>query len=174
MLRHAMTNNVFCEPEAGKVAHTANSALFVRERGIRDWVGYTTEESFRCAASLIEANERWGSSIRADQSAYQIAFNTDLPMFEHMSQFPERAERFANTMTDMVSTDAYNIRHLISGFDWAQLPEESTVVDVSPSRCRSSLEAFTDWIPGWWVCWACLHRNRGKSAWFEVHCPGST
>ena len=131
MLRHAMTNNLFCEPEPGKVAHTAESALLVRQKGIRDWVGYTTEESFRCSAHLIEATERWGSSERADQSAYQVAFSTDLTMFEHMAKFPSRAERFANTMTEMTTTDAYNVRHLVKGFSWDRLEPDSTVVDVS-------------------------------------------
>lgn len=130
ILRHAMTNNIFCEPEAGKVTHTADSALLVRERGVRDWVGYTTEESFRNAAKLVEATEKWGASDRYNESAYQIAWDTDLPMFEHLGQFPDRAERFANTMTDMTSTDGYNIRHLVNGFKWEQLPEGSTVVDV--------------------------------------------
>lgn len=133
ILRHAMTNNLFREPESGKVTHTVESALLVRERGIRDWVGYTTEESFRCSGKLVEATEKWGASERANQSAYQVAFDTDQPMFEHMAQFPERAERFANTMTEMTATDAYNVRHLVDGFAWDQLPEGSTVVDVSKS-----------------------------------------
>lgn len=130
IMRHAMTNSIFREPEIGFVAHTAASALLVRNRGVRDWVGYTTEESYLCSAKLVEATEKWGMGDRTGQWAYNLAFNTQLPLFEHMEHFPERAERFANTMIDMTSTDDYHIRHLVNGFAWNQLPAGSTVVDV--------------------------------------------
>ncbi|KAK4494687.1 hypothetical protein PRZ48_014043 [Zasmidium cellare] len=133
ILRHAMTNNLFHEPHPGQIAHTASSALLIHSRGVRDWVGYTTEESFRNSSKLVEATEKWGASDRLDQSAYQVAWETELPMFEHLGKDAVRAERFANTMTDMTSTDGYNIRHLVSGFEWSSLAEGSTVVDVGGS-----------------------------------------
>ncbi|KXT03533.1 hypothetical protein AC578_1612 [Pseudocercospora eumusae] len=139
IMRHAMTNHIFREPKTGYVAHTAASALLVRNRGVRDWVGFTTEESFLCAAKLVEATEKWAKSERKDQWAYNLAFDTELSMFEHMAQFPERAERFANTMMDMTSTDAYNIRHLVNGFAWDRLAAGSIVVDVGGSTGHASI-----------------------------------
>lgn len=36
MLRHAMTNRLFCELEPGKVTHTAASALLIRPKALND------------------------------------------------------------------------------------------------------------------------------------------
>lgn len=130
ILRQAMTNNLFREPEAGYVAHTAESSLLVRQKGMRDWVGYTSEETFPASAKLVEATEKYGVSDVPGETAYNIAFDTPLPVWEHVALFPERAARFANTMNEMLSTDGYHIRHLVNGFDWQGLADGTTVVDV--------------------------------------------
>lgn len=130
IVRHAMTNNIFCEPEAGYVAHTADSSLLVKQKGVRDWVGYTSEETFPASTKLVEATKKWGASGSPVETAYNLAFDTPLPMFEHMAQSPERVERFANVMIEMTSTDGYNIKHLVNGFDWENLKDGTTVVDV--------------------------------------------
>ena len=92
-----MTNNIFCEPEPGLVGHTAGSSLLVRQKGLRDWVGYTTDDAFPVSAKVVEATEKWGFTDAKDKTAYNLAFDTPLPFFEHMALFPERAERFAST-----------------------------------------------------------------------------
>ena len=95
-----------------------------------DRVGYTSEETYPASTKLVEATKKWGASGSAVETAYNIAFDTHLPMFEHMAQSPERVERFANVMVEMTSTDGYNIRHLVNGFDWEALEDGTTVVDV--------------------------------------------
>ena len=50
MLRHAMTNHVFCEPRPGVVAHTAASKVMAENTLIRDFVGIASEEKFQAAA----------------------------------------------------------------------------------------------------------------------------
>lgn len=129
MLRHAMTNRLFCEPEPGKVAHTASSALLVRSQALNDWVGYTTEESFPVSAKVVEAYEKFGASQKPNESAYSIAFNTDKAMFDHLTEFPDRERRFANTMVEMTSTEGYGIHHLLNGYQWENIGK-ATVVDV--------------------------------------------
>lgn len=129
MLRHAMTNRLFCEPEPGKVAHTASSALLVRSQALNDWVGYTTEESFPVSAKVVEAYEKFGASQKPNESAYSIAFNTDKAMFDYLMEFPDRERRFANTMVEMTSTEGYGIHHLLNGYQWEDI-DKATVVDV--------------------------------------------
>ena len=82
------------------------------------------------SAKVVEANEKWGTSDANDETAYNLAFNTPLPFFQHVEQFPERAERFASCMTEVMSSDGYNIRHLVKGFPWDGLEAGSMVVDV--------------------------------------------
>lgn len=52
ILRHAMTNHIFCEPRPGIVAHTAASRLLAENVLIRDFVGIGTEERFITAANV--------------------------------------------------------------------------------------------------------------------------
>ncbi|OCL03487.1 S-adenosyl-L-methionine-dependent methyltransferase [Glonium stellatum] len=139
VLRHAMTNNLFCEPKVGYVAHTAESSILVRDKGLHSWVGYTTEESFPSSAKLVEATEKFGSSGEKTETAYNIAFDTTLPMFEYLSTQPERAERFAQTMGAMTATEGYNIRHLVNGFVWEQVEEGSTVVGGSTGHASVAI-----------------------------------
>jgi 6-hydroxytryprostatin B O-methyltransferase len=129
MLRHAMTNRLFTEPEPGMVAHTASSALLVTSRALNDWVGYTTEETFPASAKVVEAQERFGASRSPTETGYNVAFGTAKPMFEHMAEDPERERRFANTMVEMTSTEGYGIHHLVDGYGWHEIGK-AKVVDV--------------------------------------------
>jgi 6-hydroxytryprostatin B O-methyltransferase len=132
ILRHAMTNRLFCEPEPGRVAHTASSALLIRSKALNDWVGYTSEETYPASAKLVEAYERFGPSLSPTETGYNIAFDTDKPMFLHMTEDPERERRFANTMIEMVSTEGYGIHHLVGGYRWEKLGK-ARIVDVGGS-----------------------------------------
>src|SRR5262245_56157112 len=95
VLRHAMTNRIFHEPEPGLVAHTSVSALLARSPSLNDWVGYTCDETYPASAKLVEAHAKYGNSQNPSQAAYSIAFDTNEPMFAHLTKFPERERRFA-------------------------------------------------------------------------------
>lgn len=129
MTRHAMTNRIFTEPEPGFIAHTASSALLVRSQALKDWVGYTSEETYPASAKVVEAQERFGVTDDPRQTGYSVAFATDKPMFVHMAEDPERERRFANTMVEMTSTEGYGIGHLVRGYRWDGIGR-ATVVDV--------------------------------------------
>lgn len=129
ILRHAMTNRIFHEPEPGVVAHTSVSALLARSKSLNDWVGYTCDETYPASAKLVEAHEKYGNSQKPNESAYSIAFDTDEPMFTHLTKFPDREQRFANTMIEMTSTEGYGVHHLVEGYNWEDIGK-STVVDV--------------------------------------------
>jgi 6-hydroxytryprostatin B O-methyltransferase len=125
-----MTNNIFQEPELGFVSHTAGSSLLVAQKGVRDWVDYTTTQTFPSSSKLVEATEKWGASDVPGQTAYNFAFDTPLPVFQHMAQFAERVAGFANAMIEFSTTNEYSVRHLVNGFDWESLEHGSHVVDV--------------------------------------------
>ncbi|OOF90715.1 hypothetical protein ASPCADRAFT_211898 [Aspergillus carbonarius ITEM 5010] len=137
VLRLAMTNRLFCEPRPGFVAHNAASALLVTSPALNDWVGYTTEETYPASVKLVEATERYGSSQLATHAAYNLAFDTDEPMFVHLQRFPERERRFANTMVEMTSTEGYGVHHLVDGYPWEEI--QGTVVDVGGSTGHASI-----------------------------------
>ncbi|RMZ77384.1 hypothetical protein DV737_g4391, partial [Chaetothyriales sp. CBS 132003] len=116
MLREAMTNRIFCEPRAGFVAHTAASSALIRDKGTLNCLGYTMEETFPASAKVVEATKAFGASEEPTQCGWNLAFNTELPLFQYLSNHAERAERFGETMKALTSTDGYHVRHLVNGY----------------------------------------------------------
>lgn len=137
VLRHAMTNRIFHEPEPGLVVHNSVSALLARSKSLNDWVGYTCDETYPASAKLVEAHEKYGNSQKPNESAYSIAFDTDKPMFSYLTEHPDREQRFANTMVEMTSTEGYGVHHLVEGYNWEGIGK-ATVVDV---RIKAKLHA---------------------------------
>lgn len=80
----------------------------------------------------MEPTEEFGASEEKIHSGWNLAFNTELPIFHCLSDYPERVERFAETMKALTSADGYHVRHLVDGYPWGQLGH-GTVVDVSIS-----------------------------------------
>ncbi|KAK4548666.1 hypothetical protein LTR36_009577 [Oleoguttula mirabilis] len=67
----------------------------------------------------------------ANISGYALANATSLNTFQFLSQHPARAQRFAAAMA---TTSPASLDALSTHFEWAQLPANSTVVDVGGSR----------------------------------------
>lgn len=146
ILRQAMTNNIFCEPRVGFVAHTAESSALVRDKGTMNWIGYTVEESFPASAKVVEATEKYKGSEEKNHCAWNIAFDTELPIFEYLVHQPDRAGRFAETMKALTTSEGYNVRHVLAGYSWESIGH-GTVVDVGGSIGHTSIalaEKFPD------------------------------
>lgn len=127
--RMAMTNNLFSEPTANTIAHSAISALLVTNPNFFDWARFMTEASIPTAAKLVEACERWPDSVKKNETAYNIAFDHDLPFFDHLAQDPERTRQFSGYMKSVTNSEGTDLKHLVAGFDWAKLGK-ATIVDV--------------------------------------------
>ena len=128
ILRHAMTNHLFTEPEEGQVAHTAQSALLAKDVALSSLVGHCTEELFPASAKLVEATSRVDEP--KTRPAFNIAFDTDLDAMAFIGKDPFRSERFAESMKGMIHSEPWNISHVVTGYDWEALGE-AVVVDVS-------------------------------------------
>ena len=126
----AMTNNLFYETCPKCIAHSATSALLATNPNFYDWAVFMIECSVPAAFKFAEASEKWPGSVEKNETAYNIAFDTDLPFFDHLSQIPGRTERFAGYMKSVTNSEGTDVKHLLSGFDWASLGK-AKVVDVS-------------------------------------------
>ncbi|KAJ5967104.1 S-adenosyl-L-methionine-dependent methyltransferase [Penicillium viridicatum] len=128
--RMVMTNHVFCEPEPDTIAHTATSALLVTNPMFHNWASFICETTLPMASKLVEASERWPGSVETNQTAYNVAFETGLPFFDHLATLPDLTEKFACYMKNVQNSQGTAIHHLLRGYDWAALGK-ATVVDVS-------------------------------------------
>ena len=135
-MRMGMTSNLFSEPEPGEVSHTATSALLVTNPEFHDWAVWITNTSAPVASKLVEATERWPEAARKNETAYNVAFNTDLPFFEHLNTNPQRVKEFASYMKHVQQGEGTSLRHLVQGYDWAAIGK-GQLVDVSVAESSS-------------------------------------
>ena len=136
VMRMAMTSNLFLEPKPEKVSHSATSALLVTNSEFHDWAGFMTETTAPAAFKLVEATEKWPEGIGKNETAYNIAFDTDLPFFEHLNTNPQKVKEFAGYMKHVQQSEGTSLRHLVQGFNWAAVGK-GKVVDVG----------ITGWLP---------------------------
>lgn len=147
IIRMALTNALFCEQPDGKhVGHSATSALLARNEDVYAYATYMCAKSAPTAMHMAEAQKRWGpDSTRTYETAYNVAFNTDLPFFDHLSRDEAKMGEFARYMRNVRSSEGVDFKHLVAGFQWKDICDDGTVVDVSfyfqkdkttPRRCE--------------------------------------
>ena len=133
IIRMAMTNSLFREQRDGTyVSHSATSALLARNGDVYAYATYMCAKSAPTAMHMAAAHQRWGpASMRTYETAYNIAFDTDLPFFEHISQDEAKMGEFARYMRNVRSSESVDIQHLVTGFTWQDISDGGVVVDVS-------------------------------------------
>ena len=72
--RMSMTGGFLCEPEPNHLAHSRISAEFAVQRALQDWGTFIMRYSAPTAGCYTEATEKWGDTVRRDQTAYNIVF----------------------------------------------------------------------------------------------------
>lgn len=79
---------------------------------------------------MVDVHEKWSHSLDATHTAYNVAFNTDMPFFKHLAQQQERHRQFAGYMRAVTTSQGTHLKQLVEGWDWATLGQ-GVVVDVS-------------------------------------------
>ena len=133
IVRMAMTNTLFREQADGHhVGHSATSALLSRNENVYAYATHMCANSAPTAMQMPAAHRRWGpATVRTNETGYNIAFNTDLPFFEHLSLDKARTEEFARYMRNVRSSEGLDLKHLVAGYQWQNITERGVVVDVS-------------------------------------------
>ena len=130
-LRHAMANRVFAQSSPNQVRHTAASQLMVKDPDFFDAVGLETSELGPTSASMFDVLSKYGDSGEPNETAFSLANNTDLGIYQILGQNPERARRFGAGMRFYTKDEGWNLKHLVAGFDWASVDcPGATVVDM--------------------------------------------
>ncbi|CAG8212627.1 unnamed protein product [Penicillium salamii] len=136
--RMAMTSHVLHEPQPGSIAHSATSAQFVTNPSMNDWAEFMCQASVPAALNLVNATERWPISQARTETAYNVAFDTELPFFDHLATLPDRTRQFAGYMKNVTSSEGTKLDHLLSGFDWSGLGS-AQIVDVGGSTGNAGI-----------------------------------
>jgi len=135
VLRYAMTNGIFCEPSPGHASHTGLSLLLLKDPLARAFASNNTDGVFPGTAKVAEALGKWSEAEGPNHTGLQLACGTEKSMFEWYASGLDEAkgqmETFAGSMRYWSSREDFLISHVVNGFDWASLPKDAVVVDVS-------------------------------------------
>ncbi|CAH0017745.1 unnamed protein product [Clonostachys rhizophaga] len=137
ILRHNMTNHVFCEPTPGFIAHTASSRLLAQDGPLQDWVGFNSEDIFPAAASVLSAIKTYPEATSLTRTGFNVAFDTvdKEPMFATFGKDPARAKRMGGAMTSLTGGEGYEVQHFVDSYDLSEIDEKAGVlVDIGGSH----------------------------------------
>lgn len=125
-----MGNHVFAEDvSTQRVRHTAASRCLATNQGLCDAVGWQCDEMAPAASKLIATWEMHGQDVAdPSKSAFSMYNESQLPMFAILASESERAARFGRSMGYFTKGDSWNLKYIVSSFDWASLDHPGAVV----------------------------------------------
>ena len=133
-----MLNGYFVEQSPGQVAHSAMSLLLATSPSTQDYVGHSIGFSYPVSTKMVEMTERYQGSDAKNETAFNVAHDTALPMFAWLKGEKEHSARFGRLMGAMRAAPIYSVSHLVDGYDWSAVGG-GKVVDVGGSLGHTSL-----------------------------------
>lgn len=140
VLRYAMTNVMFHEPEPGHVAHTELS-LHLTQPDTIDGLGMLLGEMMPAFLKLPAAFEKFPRPDEPQDTAYSIANGTELPFYRFLEEHhPDRGRRFGAAMRYYARRQDLDHRYLYELFPWRKYDGEATVaVDIGGGQGTASV-----------------------------------
>jgi len=130
LIRHAITNRIFIEPEKGHVAHTRMSRLLLEDAPLSNWVGFMCNDLWLPIANVVGAMKKWPGSEESTETGVNLAYNQSLPWFDYLQQDEDFAKRYNLAMQAHGGGEGYSLAATVEGYQWGDLPKGATVVDV--------------------------------------------
>ena len=141
VLRAAMTNGIFREPEPGVIAHTAASRALAEDDNLQAWIGFNCEDIFPASAHVLQALKAFPEATSLTRTGFQFAFDTvdREPMFATFGKDPARARRMGKAMVSLTGGEGYEPSYFVDvekgGYDFSDLDARGGVfVDVGGSH----------------------------------------
>jgi hypothetical protein len=74
LLRLAMANSIFCEPEPLHVAHNRTSLVMLEDESLASWVGFYTVDILLPVGNTVPAMQKWPGSQDPTETVWIILF----------------------------------------------------------------------------------------------------
>ncbi|KUI71834.1 6-hydroxytryprostatin B O-methyltransferase [Cytospora mali] len=126
LVRHAMTQKIFCEPRPGVIAHSACSRLIAEDEAIHSYLRFKTGDLWHAAFHLCDAVAKWPGSEEPNQTGFAVANQTDKSMFDYLSDHPEKAKAFANAMRSFAQRPGLEPKYIVENYPWGSLSDGAT------------------------------------------------
>lgn len=124
--------------------HTPASRALAEDTGLRNFVIQACAEMWPAASRTVDAMVKWPRSQEPTQTGFNLANETENPIFVEVAKNPARAERFAKATEWFHRNERYADRHVVEGYDWSVLGH-GLLVDVGGSHgtmSKAILEHF--------------------------------
>ncbi|KAH8730334.1 hypothetical protein GQ44DRAFT_674326 [Phaeosphaeriaceae sp. PMI808] len=147
VIRMTVAHGFICEDTPMNVSHSCTSALFAKDPNFANWARWFTNYSVPTAYRFADATQKWGKTTETNETAFNIAMDAGVPFFDYLKENSRVNTMFSLYMRNIASSEATSFKHMITGFDWANLGPHATVVDVGGSRghgSRALASAFPD------------------------------
>ncbi|KAI9744020.1 MAG: hypothetical protein M1818_002754 [Claussenomyces sp. TS43310] len=138
LVRHAMLNRIFHEPEKDIVAHSPASRLLATDPQLHGWVALMTDSFWPATAHAVEALERWPGSTSPQETSVSIWKRRDTTWFKEIAAQPGGLARFRDGMAVIGTGEGWEAHYLADNFPWASFPE-GTVVDIGGADGHQSI-----------------------------------
>ncbi|KAI1744414.1 S-adenosyl-L-methionine-dependent methyltransferase [Xylaria scruposa] len=132
LVRHAMTMRIFHEPEPGMVAHTQASKL-LQSLEVNAFMRFHPDIGWPTSVKMIDALKKWPGSQEPNETAFSLANNENISIYDVFTREPERALDFASGMRAFGSLSKFHIDRVVEAYDWESLGQ-ATLVDVGGSQ----------------------------------------
>ncbi|KAK4234866.1 hypothetical protein C8A03DRAFT_46877 [Achaetomium macrosporum] len=126
------------EPRPGHMAHSPLSAQFVTEPALLDAALFLAETVAPAALKMPLSTKQFAGSDRADQSAYTLAFDTEIPLASVFELRPRLQRQFNTYLSFVTNDDHASVRDVLVRVDWASLGN-ATVVDVGAQSLTTAV-----------------------------------
>lgn len=134
LLRYAITNRIFAEPEPGFISHSAASRALAEDQPLLDFLGIVMMGIGTSADYHSDALKKWPEAEEPTDVAFKMAkLDVVEPnFFAYVANRPGAARVFHNSMTLYTSDPGYSLHYLTDFYPWADLGR-GTVVDMGGS-----------------------------------------
>ncbi|EGX95068.1 O-methyltransferase, putative [Cordyceps militaris CM01] len=148
IMRHAMTNHIFCEPTPGTIAHTALSRCLADDDALQNWIGFNSEDIFPASANVLKSLQAYPEATSLTTTGFNFAFDTvnKEPMFVTFGKNPKAAKRMGAAMASLTGGEGYEVHHFVDNYDLADIDQNNgTFVDIGGSHGFVCVDLAKKW-----------------------------
>ncbi|OTA99696.1 hypothetical protein M426DRAFT_268896 [Hypoxylon sp. CI-4A] len=133
------TEGFLCQPETGKLAHTALSAPFVEDPNLLDAALFLSEVAAPTAFQMATATRRWGHSSKENETAYNIALDTPMAFSGACQQIPRIRRQWPSYLQYGMGDAEAGVTDVLTKLDWSSLGN-STIVDSTAASVATAMK----------------------------------
>ena len=130
-LVHAMENGIFLDAGNNQVGHSPTSRLLAADPRALQATTLLIDEFLPATLRIPDALRKYGPSGEPTETAYNVANDTSLPMYEFLERRPDSLSRFGAMMGFLSSAEGFDLQYLVDGFSWESIDRsDAIVVDI--------------------------------------------